>query len=942
MAEARRIGNYELVQKLGQGGMGTVFKARQVSMDRVVALKILPPSFARRKEFIERFMREARASAKLNHPNIVNGIDVGQDNGLYYFAMEFIDGASVSTLLKHGSMKEFRCLEIGLDMARALVHAHHHGILHRDIKPDNILIDTNGAAKLCDLGLARDNESEEEKSLTQQGQAVGTPHYISPEQAKGQRDLDVRTDLYSLGATLYHMATGRTMFDGPTSVVVMTRHLTDKAPNPAAINPGLSKGFVQILARLLVKDRTERYERAEDLVEDLQRFIDGKNPQHAEQPVKKWPFDGGEVTAPHTPVRRLPAMPGMGSSGADRSRISRSLRATGRHSGVSSMAAPVAIAAMAALGIALFLLSGRQSPVAESPDAPRKSDDAAPKKASRTGSPSAQAPASTPAIPAIGAVEHKSRISAGRDVDIVGVAKPASATDGSENAAESSAKPSTESTKPDEATATAAANAGNAAESGETEKLRRKRRRPQLDVQTQVSKPDGEAPDVAAALDPKAKAPESTPGEAIKLPPPEPEKVVAGPALAAAIEKAVQLAAESRFDEAAELFKPFASASGKADAFDRSLAQLQLKGLNGLHGLKQRVIESISASPGKFEAQGLFRKNLTGKLMQADNRAIHVADPKVKAEFPLTWKSINVDELLKLGQALLVNVPPDATLGAGVLAYSQNQDALARQTLKGDALPEAAALLALVDARDVELKARKRAERNAAAQAMHTQAESLLTALKFDDAAKLGERLTAEFRDSDYLQEHAQDVLALIQTAQLAVQQGAVLEAGNVALASNGADVDRRRYRELIDGVTTGYTGSTGFAMINWPDHLDVTLPKLYILREIRLLLWDGEDRFYRYNVEVSADGQNYVQVGGDHSQGEWRSWQTLTFAPHLVRHIRLHGLHNSANGGFHCVELEAYCFPPETFAKPKYPSAPADAKAPGGVKAPAEKKPAN
>ena len=169
-------------------------------MDRIVALKILPPSLAKKPTFIERFMREARASAKLNHPNIVNGIDVGNDAGLYYFAMEYIEGDSLRKIIERDDrLSEKRTMEISVAIAHALEHAHSHGILHRDIKPDNIIVDKEGTAKLCDLGLAHlaakpDMEGGPDKKRT----AVGTPHYISPEQARGEEDLDATTDLYSM------------------------------------------------------------------------------------------------------------------------------------------------------------------------------------------------------------------------------------------------------------------------------------------------------------------------------------------------------------------------------------------------------------------------------------------------------------------------------------------------------------------------------------------------------------------------------------------------------------------------------------------------------------------------------------------------------------------------------------------------------------------------
>ena len=195
--------------------MGAVYKARQKSLDRVVALKVLPPRIAKSATFIERFQREARASAKLCHPNLVQGIDVGQDpkSKLWYFAMEFVDGPTLKKLMKQERrLKEKRALEIVREVARALDAIHSVGMIHRDIKPDNILLTSAGEVKVADFGLTR--EVDDDAEMTQAGSAVGTPHYMPPEQVRGENDLDIRSDLYALGATLFHILTGKTPFSG--------------------------------------------------------------------------------------------------------------------------------------------------------------------------------------------------------------------------------------------------------------------------------------------------------------------------------------------------------------------------------------------------------------------------------------------------------------------------------------------------------------------------------------------------------------------------------------------------------------------------------------------------------------------------------------------------------------------------------------------------------
>ncbi len=279
VVKAKRIGDYELISKLGEGGMGAVFKARQVYMDRVIALKILSPKMAKNKDFCERFIREARAVAKLNHPHIVAGIDVGKKDGYFYFAMEFVDGESLGQYMqrKGGKLDEASALEFVRQTAMALQHAHQNNLLHRDVKPDNVLLDSDHhTVKLADLGLARSAEShDDDLALTQAGQAVGTPFYISPEQARGSSDLTPATDLYSLGATLFHLLTGQVPFDGPTAAVIMTRHLTDPVPSVCRVAPHVSSAADKIVTKCMQKNPEDRYQNAMDLVEDIERVQEG-------------------------------------------------------------------------------------------------------------------------------------------------------------------------------------------------------------------------------------------------------------------------------------------------------------------------------------------------------------------------------------------------------------------------------------------------------------------------------------------------------------------------------------------------------------------------------------------------------------------------------------------------------------------------------------------
>jgi serine/threonine-protein kinase len=283
-APSAALPGFELIRKLGEGGMGATYLARQVSMDRLVALKVLRKNLSRDKIFVERFHREARLAGQLDHVNIVKAIDVGEGAGFHYLVMEYVEGKSALDLIPEGgAMEELEALQIVLQIARALAYAGERNIIHRDVKPDNILVTADRVAKLCDFGLAR--HTGQETRLTQTGVAMGTPHYVSPEQARGDGELDSRTDIYSLGATLYHMVTGRTPFDGASAVIVMTKHLSEQVPWPREVNPALSENICRLIERMMAKAPEDRYPTPAALVADVELVISGRAPAGGVQAI---------------------------------------------------------------------------------------------------------------------------------------------------------------------------------------------------------------------------------------------------------------------------------------------------------------------------------------------------------------------------------------------------------------------------------------------------------------------------------------------------------------------------------------------------------------------------------------------------------------------------------------------------------------------------------
>jgi serine/threonine-protein kinase len=328
--QAPAIPGYQIVEQLGEGGMGVVYKAKQVSMNRFVAIKVLRDELAQEPEYIRRFFKEARLAGRLRHANIVSALDCGDAAGRFFMVMEFVEGKPLDQYLKsRGPLPEPEALEIASFVAEALQYAWSHKIVHRDLKPENILLTSDGGAKVCDFGLCRD--VRDLPHLTGLGLIHCTPEYASPEQARGDKDIDVRSDLYSLGATLYQMLTGSIPFEAADAATMIVRHAMDRPRPPVDRNHSISASANQLVLDLLEKAREERPE------------------------------------APALVIERIRAMlhPKAGASTSTRTKSTRSWRSSRRSAPAARSAPPLAaigFASAAALLIGGLALGGKGEP----------------------------------------------------------------------------------------------------------------------------------------------------------------------------------------------------------------------------------------------------------------------------------------------------------------------------------------------------------------------------------------------------------------------------------------------------------------------------------------------------------------------------------------------------------------------------------------------------
>jgi nicotinamidase/pyrazinamidase len=275
------IGGCRIEKKIGEGGMGSVYLGRHKTLDIPRAIKILPKHIdLKDPEYSQRFFREARIAARMRHPNMVQVHECGAEDGYYYLIMDYVPGPTCRQIVEdRGRMEWQRAVHIARQIARGLRYAASQGIIHRDVTPGNIIVDSDGTARITDLGLAKEAAAER-SGLTRAGASLGTPYYMSPEQINSARDVDFRGDIYSLGATIYHMVCGKVPYTG-TTFEVMTKQVREPLPSPRIHVPELPEKLCDVIRKMMAKDPEDRYPSYDELIEDLQNLLKG-NPVSAE------------------------------------------------------------------------------------------------------------------------------------------------------------------------------------------------------------------------------------------------------------------------------------------------------------------------------------------------------------------------------------------------------------------------------------------------------------------------------------------------------------------------------------------------------------------------------------------------------------------------------------------------------------------------------------
>ncbi|MEK7867271.1 MAG: protein kinase [Planctomycetota bacterium] len=305
-------GEFRLVRLLGRGGMGAVYLGEQLSLQRRVAIKLLPPFATADPEALARFQREAVSAAKLQHPCIVQVYYFGKQEGQYFIAMEYVEGETLSAFLaKKGRLPVGEALAITREVAKALGAAHEQGVVHRDVKPENVFLSKDGRVKLGDFGLARDSKGQGGLSAT--GQVMGTPYYMPPEQCRGAT-VDARSDLYALGATLYHLLNGRTPYVGASAIDIIHQQVASPVPPSESFGPGLSPAVVDLVRRMMAKDPAERPASAKEVVAAIEKLAVRPSAQGPSKPPSRTAIPSVPGAAPASKPPSRPAIPAATSA----------------------------------------------------------------------------------------------------------------------------------------------------------------------------------------------------------------------------------------------------------------------------------------------------------------------------------------------------------------------------------------------------------------------------------------------------------------------------------------------------------------------------------------------------------------------------------------------------------------------------------------------------